>query len=119
MEGDMNERSTSSQETSKPFGPVAAALLAAGISSLILGLLTTISEANASFADKMNWYNPVGPLSGKTLISVTTFAASWLILHFALRRKEPAPGPVYLVSGLLVVGGFLGTLPTFFDLFKP
>ena len=115
----MSEMTTSVQDRSKPFGPVAAAFLAAGIGSLVLGLLTTIAEANSTFADKLNWYNPVGPLSGKTLIAVIAFAASWLVLHLALRRREPTQGVVYLVTGLLVAGGFLLTYPKFFELFKP
>lgn len=113
----MSDEAISGQETTKPFGPVAAAFLAAGIGSIVLGLLTTIAEASATFADKLNWYNPVGPLSGKTLIAVIVFAASWLVLHFVLRRKEPAQGVVFWVTGLLAVSGFLLTFPKFFDLF--
>ena len=115
----MSDVTTLEQERSKPFGPVAAAFLAAGIGSFVLGLLTTIAEANATFADKLNWYNPVGPLSGKTLNSVIFFAASWLVLHVALRGKEPSQRTVYWVTGLLVAAGFLLTFPKFFDLFKP
>jgi hypothetical protein len=115
----MSDVTTLEQETSKPFGPVAAAFLAAGIGSFVLGLLTTISEASTTFADTLNWYNPVGPLSGKTLISIIAFAASWLVLYIALRGKEPAQRMVYRVTGLLVAGGLLLTFPTFFDLFKP
>jgi len=36
----MSDMTVSEQETSKPFGPVAAAFIAAGIGSLVLGLLT-------------------------------------------------------------------------------
>jgi hypothetical protein len=115
----MSDLTTLEQDRSKPFGPVAAAFLAAGIGSFVLGLLTTISEASATFADKLNWYNPVGPLSGKTLISVIVFAVSWLLLYLAWRRKEPSPRMVFWVTGLLVAGGVLLTFPTFFDLFKP
>src|SRR6266496_5032149 len=114
-----SDMTVSEPETPRPFGPVAAVFLAAGIGSLVLGLLTTIAEANSTFADKLNWYNPVGPLSGKTLIAVIAFAASWLVLHLALRRREPTQGVVYLVTGLLVAGGFLLTYPKFFELFKP
>ena len=115
----MSDVTTLQQERSKPFGPVAAAFLGAGIGSFVLGLLTTLAEANETFADKLNWYNPVGPLSGKTLISVAVFAVSWLALHLALRRKDPALRSVFWVTGLLVALGFLLTFPTFFDLFKP
>jgi hypothetical protein len=61
----------------------------------------------------------VGPLSGKTLISVVVFAVSWLLLHLAFRGKDPAERMIYWATGLLVAGGILLTFPTFFDLFKP
>src|SRR5438093_10814499 len=107
------------QSSTKPFGPVAAAFLAAGVGSFVLGLLTTIAEASTTFADKLNWYNPVGPLSGKTLISVIAFVVSWLVLHLVLRLKEPSERLVFSLTGLLVASGFLLTFPKFFDLFKP
>lgn len=115
----MSETQQPQQVTSKPFGPVAAAFLAAGLGALALGLLTTIAEANATFADKLNWYNPVGPLSGKTLISVIVFAVSWLLLHLGLRKRDPGAGLIFVVAGLLVVAGLVLTYPTFFDQFKP
>jgi hypothetical protein len=33
----------------KPFGPVAAVFLAAGIGALVLGILTTVAEASEDF----------------------------------------------------------------------
>jgi len=114
---DISDMTVSEPERPRPFGPLAAAFLAAGIGSLVLGLLTTIAEANATFADKLNWYNPVGPLSGKTLIAVAAFVASWLLLHLAFRGKEPAQGVTYWATGLLVVAGLVLTFPKFFDLF--
>src|SRR6266511_787088 len=116
---DISDMTVSEPERPRPFGPLAAAFLAAGIGSLVLGLLTTISEASATFADKLNWYNPVGPLSGKTLISVIVFVASWIVLHLLLRGREPAQRMVFSVTGLLVASGLLLTFPTFFELFKP
>jgi hypothetical protein len=102
----------------KPFGPVAAAFLAAGVGSLVLGLVTTISEASASFADKLNWSNPVGPLSGKTIITVIAWLAAWAILYVVFRGKDPAPRGVYWLTTVLVAVGLVLTFPIFFDLFK-
>jgi hypothetical protein len=101
----------------KPFGPVAAAFLAAGFGILVLGLMTTIAGANASFADKLKWSQSVGPLSGKTIVAVGAWILSWIVLHIALRKRDPAPGPVFTATGILVALGFLGTFPTFFDKF--
>jgi hypothetical protein len=103
----------------KPFGPVAAALLAAGIGALVLGILTTWAEASATFADNLNWHDPVGPLSGKTILSSASFFVAWAILAIVLRGKDPAPGPVFTLTAILVLLGLLGTFPTFFDLFAP
>lgn len=102
----------------KPFGPVAAAFLAAGVGSLVLGLLTTISEASAAFADKLNWSNPVGPLSGKTIVTVIAWMVAWAILHAVLRGRDPAPTLVYWATTVLVAAGLLLTFPIFFDLFS-
>ena len=48
-------------------GPAAAALLAVGMGSLALGLCVILSEAIKSVNKALNFYDPVGPLSGKTI----------------------------------------------------
>src|SRR6266508_2312691 len=114
---DMGTESTAERavERARPFGPVAAALLAAGIGSLVLGILTTIAEATASFADALALNDRVGPLSGKTIYAVAAWVVAWIILGIALRRKDPSPGGMFTLTAILVLLGFLGTLPTFFE----
>jgi hypothetical protein len=104
-------------EEERPFGPVAAAFLAAGFGVLVLGVVTTIAEASATFADKLQWSDSVGPLSGKTIVAVGAWIVTWIVLHIALRKRDPAPGPVFAATGILLAAGFLGTFPTFFDKF--
>ncbi len=118
---DMGTESTAERavERARPFGPVAAALLAAGIGSLVLGILTTIAEASASFADALALNDRVGPLSGKTIYAVAAWVVAWIILGIALRRKDPSPGGMFTLTAILVLLGFLGTLPTFFEKFAP
>ncbi|MDF3018156.1 MAG: hypothetical protein K0R44_3381 [Thermomicrobiales bacterium] len=48
-------------------GPLAAALLAAGIGSFALGLFTTLAEASTAFRERLILDAGVGPLSGKTV----------------------------------------------------
>jgi hypothetical protein len=48
-------------------GPAAAAILAAGIGALVLGILTTWAEASEGFKEDLQWNDKVGPLSGKTI----------------------------------------------------
>jgi hypothetical protein len=105
------------EEADRPFGPVAAAFLAAGIGSLVLGLLTTLAEASATLKEKLQFSDPVGPLSGKTIISVAAWAVAWVVLHLVLRRQDPAPRTTFLVTAVLVALGLLGTFPTFFERF--
>src|SRR5688500_10838322 len=74
-------------EIDKPEGPIAAAILAAGLGSLALGILTTLAEANENFKEFLNLYDPVGPLSGKTTGAVIVWLVAWAVLHVAYRNK--------------------------------
>jgi hypothetical protein len=102
----------------KPFGPVAAALLAAGIGSFALGLMTTLAEASTSFSDALAWSERVGALSGKTIVAVAVWLIAWAILHLLYRGKDPSHKVVYTITALLVAGGLLLTFPVFFQLFE-
>lgn len=39
-----------------------------------MGIVTTLGEASTDVADGLQWNDRVGPLSGKTLITVLVFA---------------------------------------------
>ncbi len=106
-------------EKDLPNGPVAAALLAGGIGAAILGLMTTLAEASTSFSNSLNWYSPVGPLSGKTGIGVIAYFLSWIILHFLWRGKNVNFQRMATVAFILLAIGLLLTFPPIFDLFKP
>jgi hypothetical protein len=104
-------------EVDKPTGPVAAAVLAAGIGALALGLLTTINEGSTDVHDFLQFRDDVGPLSGKTILSVIAYFGSWAILHAVWRRQNPALRPILIATVVLVGLGILGTFPTFFQAF--
>jgi cytosine/uracil/thiamine/allantoin permease len=104
-------------EVEKPSGPVAAVILAAGIASLCLGLLTTLAEANADIADTLNFDDSVGPLSGKTLVTIITFFFFWAVLTAVLWRRKAPLKLVTLASGAMIACGFVLTFPKFFELF--
>ena len=59
-----------------PNGPGAAAILGAGIGCAMLGILAFAAEASRPVADMLNFYNPVGPLSGKTTIAIIVWLAA-------------------------------------------
>src|SRR6266545_788135 len=95
------EESSSMQQVSgpgtgmdKPFGPVAAVFLAAGIGALVLGILTTLAEANEGFKSWLEWSTSVGSLSGK-------------------------PSSIFTWTAVLVAVGLVLTFPTFFQAFAP
>jgi hypothetical protein len=98
-------------------GPAAAALLAAGIGSLALGLFVILAEASNSVKNALNFYNPVGPLSGKTTGAIIIWILSWMILHSSWKNKQVSFAGVFTISLILIVLGLLGTFPPFFDLF--
>lgn len=103
----------------KPFGPVAAAFLASGIGAVVLGVLTTLAEASESWKSKLEFNSRVGPLSGKTIVTLIVYFVSWAILHMTLRDKRPDVKKVFMWTGILVAIGLLLTFPTFFLMFAP
>src|SRR6266498_857268 len=103
----------------KPFGPVAAVFLAAGVGALVLGILTTLAEANESFKSWLEWSTSVGSLSGKTIIEVIVFVVAWAVLGIGLRGKSPKPTSIFTLTAVLVAVGLVLTFPTFFQAFAP
>lgn len=103
----------------KPNGPVAAAVFAAGIGALVLGILTTWASASESFATSIQYSDRVGPLSGKTIWATVAFVVSWAGLGIWLRERNIAWKTVLTIGGVLLLLGVLGTFPTFFQAFAP
>lgn len=99
-------------------GPAAAAILAAGVGSFVLGLLTTLAAASEPIKAALNWYAPAGSLTGKTSLAVLVWLVSWIILHVAWKDRELAFGRVFIGTLLLIGLGVLGTFPPIFELFE-
>ncbi len=103
----------------EPFaGPAAALILAGGIAVVCMGLVTTLSDASTGIADALQWNDRVGPLSGKTSITVIVFALAWVGLTALGRRASPPLRSITIVSAVLVALGLIGTFPTFFQAFE-
>ncbi|HLF28015.1 MAG TPA: hypothetical protein VJG32_16900 [Anaerolineae bacterium] len=105
------------QEQDKPNGPVAAALIAGGLGAAAIGLLTTLAEASEPIKNALNWYNPVGPLIGKSLLGVIFFFVSWIVLYLIFRGKNVNFARATTVALILLAFGLLGTFPPFFEIF--
>ena len=98
-------------------GRASAALLAGGIGGFTVGLMTTLAAASKGLSTSLNWYSPVGPLSGKTSVAVILWLFSWLILNQLLKNKDTQFGKVASIAITLLFLGVLLTFPPFFDLF--
>ena len=103
--------------TEKPNGPAAAAMIAAGIGAAALGLLTVLNEASTDIHDFLDIKNRVGPLSGKTTFAIIAYLISWVVLAPVLWRQNLAWNTVVIITAVLIVAGFIGTYPKFFELF--
>lgn len=101
----------------KPEGPVSAAIIAGGIGALALGIFTTLAEMSEPIKNFLNFYNPVGPLSGKTTYAVVVWLISWVILHMMYKDKAVESRKALTVALILVALGVLGTFPIFFQAF--
>jgi hypothetical protein len=119
MENAVSETVATSElnEIDRPTGPVAAAVLAAGIGVFVLGLLTTLSEASTDVHDFLEFSDDVGPLSGKTILAVVAYFGSWAVFHVLWRRQNPPLRSILIATAVLIGLGILGTFPTFFQAF--
>ncbi|MBI2859679.1 MAG: hypothetical protein HYX90_11440 [Chloroflexi bacterium] len=100
-----------------PNGEAAAAIIAAGVGSLALGVFTVLAEAFPSFKNNIKFYDPSGPLSGKTTLAVVVWLIAWALLYLRWRKKDLEFGKVFWASIALIGLGVVGTFPKFFELF--
>ncbi len=103
----------------KPDGPLAAVLLAAGIGSFALGLVTTLAEASTGFRERLILNAGVGPLSGKTVWATVVFVIAWVVLHVMWRERDRILRSATMAFVVLTLLGLLGTFPIFFQAFAP
>lgn len=103
----------------KPDGPLAAVLLAAGIGSFALGLVTTLAEASTGFRERLILDAGVGPLSGKTVWATVIFVIAWVVLHVMWRERDRMLRSATTAFIVLTLLGLLGTFPIFFQAFAP
>ncbi len=111
------ERTGDIEYPDRPEGPISAAIIAAGVGALALGILTTLAEASTSVADALEWSERVGPLSGKTILAVVVWLAAWGVLYAVYRNRRLETRTALIIALVLIALGVLGTFPKFFQLF--
>jgi len=130
-----NPDMTELEVTAKPSGPAAAAFIAAGIGSLVMGLTATLNEIGGhdkaagntgsilaqlntflDFAKNYGLGSGVGPMSGKAILSVLAFVISWGVLFFVWRHRDISVRKAFIWTVVLVGVGFALTFPPIFYL---
>ncbi len=105
------QKQTVSVQPTVKNGPAAAALLAGGIAAVIYGILIILSERVPAIATVLNWYNPAGPLSGTTGLTVILWLILWAILGNQWKDKDVNFQRAAMIALVLLVIGFLLTFP--------
>jgi hypothetical protein len=103
---------------SLPNGPGAAAILAAGIGCAVLGILALAGDASEAIGKALNFYNPVGTLSGVSTLAIVVWLVSWFVLARAWATKTVALTKVNIAAFVLLLVGLLLTFPPFMDLLQ-
>ncbi len=98
-------------------GVASAAFVSSGIGCLFIGLMVTGAEMSEGLKNALNWWNPAGPLVGKTSVGILAWLISWAILHTMWKDKEVDFGKVFTASLILIALGFALTFPPIFELF--
>ena len=100
-------------------GRALAALVAAGLGCAALGIFTVLAELSPGLRALLNFYNPVGPLSGKTSVAVIVWVVAWVVLSRVWQNRAPAWRSALITTWVLIGAGFVGTFPPVFELFTP
>ena len=101
-----------------PNGPGAAAILAAGVGSLMLGLAAFAGDASPLAHKLFNLWVPTGPLSGVALCATVTWLLAWFGLSRLWAKRNVDLGRVNLTAFAMLFIGLLLTFPPFMDLLQ-
>lgn len=104
--------------TKVAIGAATAAFLSSGIGTLVIGLMTTGAVLSEGLKNALNWWNPAGPLTGKTGVGVLAWLVSWIILHTLWKDKEADFNKVFVITLILIGLGFVLTFPPVFEAFE-
>jgi len=100
----------------RPNGSGAAALLAAGIGSLMVAIFAVAGDKSASIKTFFTFSKATGPLSGVTTSAILVWLIVWAILHASWGKRTVAIGPVSTVALIILALAVLLTFPPLADL---
>ena len=99
----------------QPTGPGAAAILAAGIGSLALGVFAFAGDAVPAAGRALSVWQPTGTLSGVTIAAIVVWLVSWFVLSRRWAHRDVRLGPVNAAAFAMLVAALLLTFPPFMD----
>ncbi|HEY3473484.1 MAG TPA: hypothetical protein VGK56_02680 [Anaerolineales bacterium] len=105
-------------ETAVTTGPAAAAMISGAIGTFVIGLLTTGAVIFEGLRQALNWWNPAGPLTGKTGVGVMAWLISWALLNTVWKDKEYDLRRAFLITLIFVTVGVILTFPPVFEAFE-
>lgn len=103
---------------SLPNGPGAASILAAGIGSLALGVLSFAGDASPVLLHAFSFWRPSGPLSGVTLCAVAVWLLAWYGFSRVWSARNVNLVRVNVAAFVMLIAGLLLTFPPLMDLLE-
>jgi hypothetical protein len=102
-------------EAARIAGPAASVVVAVGLASLTLGILSTVTAMSSTVSSALTFSDRVGDLSGVTTLTSAVFFGSWAALHLVWRGTNPPLRRVVLGTGAFLALALVGTFPPFFE----
>jgi hypothetical protein len=99
-----------------PNGSGAAAVLAAGIGSFMIGAFAILADKVEGLRKLMNIYRPTGPLSGVAAAAIVVWLIIWMSLEMRWKDRDVALARINTVAFLLLGLSVLLTFPPVVDL---
>ena len=90
-------------------GAAMAAILAAGIGSLAMGVFVLANEAGIFTAPSL--YGPAGGLSGRSTFALVVWLLAWSLLHARWQGRTIAGAPVFAWTVALIAIAAVATFP--------
>ena len=115
----MSEMKTETASRLRPNGAAAAMVLSAGIGGAIYGVAIVLATISAGIKNLLSWWDPAGPLTGKTGVGVIAWLVAWAILHWIWKDRELAFRRVWIATLVLLVIAFALSFPPVYDAFAP